>query len=145
MTPTNSSSATSNIGASFVDTGFQLAPVSQAESFTLGLVGAPLVAAAGSYCTMPNTDSSPDGYVSAFFVATSISPRTFQATSSLDGKVRTLPEASRTQTSLPDDGVALVITTLYDLVWLLGVSVDLWPVLIDRSTFSHQDRGFGTS
>ena len=37
--------------------------------------------------------------------------------------------APSTQTSLPDDGVALLITTLYNLIWLLGESVDLWPVL----------------
>lgn len=96
MTPTNSSSVTSNIGATFVNTGFQLATVSQAESFTLGLVGAPLVATSGRRSSMPNTDSSLDGIASAFFVATSISPCTFQATASLDGKVGTLSEASRT-------------------------------------------------
>ena len=96
VTPTNSSSATSNIGASFVDTSFQLGTVSQAESSLFGLVDAPLVAASGHLCTMPYAESSLDGIVSTIIMAASISPRTFQATSSLYDKGGTSSEASRT-------------------------------------------------
>lgn len=96
MAPTNSSFATSNIGASLVDTRFQFGTVSQAESSLLGIVDAPLVAASGHLCTMPYAESSLDGIVSTIIVAASVFPRTFQATTSLYNNVGTSSEASRT-------------------------------------------------